>query len=179
MRFVWPIVKRLKTITAVQSPGSANQWCRKIVIDVLQCNLNDGFKSPPDYRWGMCLKAAKWPFTCCARVRLHCYYLHYFISVRNEVAKVMFLQVYVCPQGLGVVVSQRALQVVSQHALQQVSRGSACSRRRGLLRGGGVWRRHTPPASRHLLLRTVRILLECILVKACNKIKWKWAKTTL
>ena len=32
--------------------------------------------------------------------------------------------------------------------------GGACS-------GGGVWR---PPESRQLLLRTVRILLECILV---------------
>ena len=44
------------------------------------------------------------------------------ITVRNEVAKVMFLQVSVCPQGGGVL-SQHALQVVSQHALQQVSGG--------------------------------------------------------
>ena len=48
------------------------------------------------------------------------------------------------------VLSQHALQVVSQHALQQG--GSAL----------GVWR--SPPESRRLLLRAVRILLECILV---------------
>ena len=84
------------------------------------------------------------------------------VTVRNEVAKVMFLQVCVCPQGEVVsqhalqqvsrgVLSQHALQVVSQQALQQVSGGSApggsapggaCSR--GLLlggacSGGGVW----------------------------------------
>ena len=68
--------------------------------------------------------------------------------------------------------SQHALQVVSQHTLQQgvpapglrgglgggdgdtCSRGGACS--------GGVFT--SPPESRRLLLRTVRILLECILV---------------
>ena len=57
--------------------------------------------------------------------------------------------------------------VLSQHALQQ---GGACSWGGCLLPGGacsggvcsqGVWR---PPRSRRLLLRTVRILLECILV---------------
>ena len=73
----------------------------------------------------------------------------------------------------GGVVSQHALQVVSQHALQQVSggvpapSGGACSRgvpaprgacSRGMFGGD-------PPASRQLLMRTVRILLECILVK--------------
>ena len=42
-------------------------------------------------------------------------------TVRNEIAKVMFLQVCVCPRGG--VVSQHALQVVSQHALQQDSGG--------------------------------------------------------
>ena len=50
-------------------------------------------------------------------------YLNAFIfTICNKAAaKVMFLQVSVCPQrGL---VSQHALQVVSQHALQQVSRG--------------------------------------------------------
>ena len=41
-------------------------------------------------------------------------------TVRNKVAKVMVLQVCVCPWG---VVSQHALQVVSQHALQLFSRG--------------------------------------------------------
>ena len=58
---------------------------------------------------------------------------------------------------------------VSQHVLQQVSGGGvptlggACSRGEGLLTGGCL--EETPPASRRLLLRTVRILLECILVK--------------
>ena len=45
----------------------------------------------------------------------------------------------------------------SQHALQQVSRGGACS---GCLCVCGG----DPPASRWLLMRTVHILLECILV---------------
>ena len=45
-------------------------------------------------------------------------------TVRNEVAKVMFLQACVCPQG--VCVSQHALQEVSWHALQQVSGGGVC-----------------------------------------------------
>ena len=58
-------------------------------------------------------------------------------TVRNEIAKVMFLQVCVRPRGG--VVSQHALQVVSQHALQQVWGGwwypsMPCSRSRG----GGV-----------------------------------------
>ena len=66
-------------------------------------------------------------------------------TVRKEVAKVMFLQVCVCPQGWwwypsmpcsrslggGCVLSQHALQVASQHALQQVSRG--------VLGLGGIW----------------------------------------
>ena len=84
----------------------------------------------------------------------------------------MFLQVCVCPQGGGGVVSQHALQVVSQHALQQVSRGGGIPTclaggiptclaaglqggvpalgGGGLLQGGclllgrGVWRRHPP-----------------------------------
>ena len=55
--------------------------------------------------------------------------------------------------------------MVSQHALQQVSGGcllpgGACSW--GVPAPGGV--EETPPACRQLLLRTVRILLECILV---------------
>ena len=68
-----------------------------------------------------------------------------------------------CSRSPGVgVVSQHALQVVCQHALQQVPKGC--------LLGGGVpapgrgYVEETPPASRQLLLRTVRILLECILV---------------
>ena len=53
-------------------------------------------------------------------------------TVRNEVVKVMLLQVCVCPGG---VVSQHALQVLSQHALQQVSSGGAWS---GGVCSGGV-----------------------------------------
>ena len=89
----------------------------------------------------------------------------------------------------GGVLSQHALQVVSQHTLQwgrvcsqgvsapggfcshgvcsgrvPAPMGGACSG--GCLLWGvparGVWR---PPKSRQLLLRTVRILLECILVQ--------------
>ena len=43
----------------------------------------------------------------------------YLITVRNEVAKVMFLHVSVILFTGGGVLSQHALQVVSQHALQQ------------------------------------------------------------
>ena len=133
-----------------------------------------------------------------------------FITVRNEVANVMFLQVCVCSQE-GVVsqhplqvvsqhalqqvsrgmLSQHALQVVSQHDLQQVSRGSLlpggcllwggvvllrgvpapagvglllgrCACSRGVPAPGGLC--GDPSESRRLLLRTVRIILECILV---------------
>ena len=48
---------------------------------------------------------------------------HFIITVRNEVAKVMFLHVSVILFGGGVL-SQHALQVVSQHALRQVSGGA-------------------------------------------------------
>ena len=96
-------------------------------------------------------------------------------TVRNEVVKFMFLQVSVCPKG-GMVVLQHALQVVSQHALQQVSRGHALQEvSRGVPASGGsapgdaCWGVCSqgvcrPPQSRRLLLRTVRILLQCILV---------------
>ena len=66
------------------------------------------------------------------------------------------------------VLSQHALQAVSQHALQGGSawgvllhRGllGGCLVPGGLLPGGAWWR---PP--KRLLLRAVRILLECILV---------------
>ena len=69
-------------------------------------------------------------------------------------------------RGVGVVVSQHVLQVVSQHALQQVSGGVPAPR--GVPAPGGCLLRGgcggDPPGSRRLLLRTVRILLECILV---------------
>ena len=80
--------------------------------------------------------------------------------------------------GGGGVLSQHALQVVSQYALQQ---GGICSwgvcSQGGLLwegsapGGGGACSRGCgdPPESRRLLLRTVRILLECILVSTLRK----------
>ena len=75
---------------------------------------------------------------------------NFFITVRNENAKVMFLQVCVCPRdGGGVsqhalqqvsggegVLSQHALQVLSQHGLQQVSGGGGCLVLGVLLSGG-------------------------------------------
>ena len=71
-----------------------------------------------------------------------------------------------CSRSPGVcVLSQHALQVVSQHALQQVSRGWAPARGGGSAPGGlllGGCLVETPPG--RLLLRAVRILLECILI---------------
>ena len=85
------------------------------------------------------------------------------ITVRNEVAKVMFLHVSVSHSvhRKGRLLSQHALQVVSQHALQQgglllggvptpggcspgrsASGGGACSKGGLLWKGGGV---ETPP----------------------------------
>ena len=99
---------------------------------------------------------------CCFRNQLK------VITISYEVAKVMFLHVSVILfTGLGVV-SQHALQVVSQHALQQGGVLSQNALQWGvpalggcLLPGGGCG---DPPGSRWLLLRMVRILLECILV---------------
>ena len=75
-----------------------------------------------------------------------------FITVRNEVAKVMFLHLSVCPRGGG--------GSASVHA------GIPHSPPRSRHPPGGrhpAGSRH-PPSSRRLRLRTVRIVLECILV---------------
>ena len=58
------------------------------------------------------------------------------VTVRNEVAKVMFLQVSVIlfRGGEGWVVSQHALQVVSKHALHQ----GECAIQACLAAGGGL-----------------------------------------
>ena len=67
------------------------------------------------------------------------------ITVRNEVAKVMFSQVSVCPQGRGCLL------------------WGVPGLGRGLFPGGCPSMHWTPPRERRPL-RTVRILLECILV---------------
>ena len=91
--------------------------------------------------------------------------MFFIFTVRNEVAKVMFLHVSVilftggsavgggCSRG---VCSRVCLLRGSLRPGGACSSG-ACSR--------GVWR---PPQSRRLLLRTVHILLECILVAEIN-----------
>ena len=82
------------------------------------------------------------------------------LTVRNEVAKVMFLHVSVSHSVHGGgVLSQHALQVVSQHALQQ---GDACSR--GCLLGR-VWR--TPPQK-----QTVADGTHPTGMHSCLKISW-------
>ena len=98
----------------------------------------------------------------------------YLFTVRNEVAKVMFLQVCVCPEGRGWYPSMpcrwcRSMPCSRSPGECLLRRGYACSG--GACSGGGacsqgdVFVEETPPpASRRLLLRTVRILLECILV---------------
>ena len=82
------------------------------------------------------------------------------ITVRNEVAKVMFLQVCVCPQGVS---APRGCLVPG--GLVQGRR--VCLVPGGCLIGGGAclsacWDTNPPSRERQLLLQTVRILLECI-----------------
>ena len=91
------------------------------------------------------------------------------ITVRNEVAKVMFFTRVCDPVhgGGGVCYPSMHCRWYPNMALQQggSAPGGVCSRGEGLLRGGGGmlggWR---SPKSRRLLLWTVHILLECILV---------------
>ena len=104
------------------------------------------------------------------------------VTVRNEVAKVMFLHVSVIL--FGGVLSQNPLQVVSQHALQQVLWGVPVPGGSALAvpaRGGGAcswvggWSQGNPGGdppteNRRLLLQTVCILLECILVISRNEV---------
>ena len=114
-----------------------------------------------------------------------------FFTIRSEVAKVMFLQVSVCPRGGGggwypsmpcrwypSMPCSRSLGgcYPSMHCRWYPSMpcnrspGGVCLAEGCLLWGvptpggsapGGVWR---PPESRRLLLQTLCILLECILV---------------
>ena len=95
------------------------------------------------------------------------------VTVRNEVAKVMFLQASVCPQG-GCLVPGGCL-LRGSVCSWGVSTWGGCLLLGGcLLQGGWVsaprgwypsmhWGRH-PPQERQLLLQMVCILLECILV---------------
>ena len=95
---------------------------------------------------------------------------HTVITVRNEVAKVMFLQVSVCPQGN---LPQCMLgyhhyhpppdQTPPQGADPPGSDPLPSPWSRPPLTPGS----RSPPPQRWLLLRTVRILLECILVPKC------------
>ena len=79
------------------------------------------------------------------------------ITVRNEVAKVMSLQVCVCPQG-GCLV-------------RGVSGPGGMPDPEGV--GIPACIEADPPWERRLLLRTVRILLECILVIVkCGQISY-------
>ena len=97
-----------------------------------------------------------------------------FVTVRNEVGKVMFLQVSVCPRGGGSW-SGGAWSGVCAWSWGVPDPGG-CSRGclflGECLLGGGLVSQHAlrqnppPPRERWLLLRTVRILLECILVSA-------------
>ena len=122
------------------------------------------------------------------------YWNPYFLPSATKLRRLCFYTCLSVILFTGGVLSQHALQVVSQHALQQRGAIPACiaggiptyiavggvipaciaggipaclaarggSAPGGCLLQGGV---ETPPESRRLLLRTVRILLECILVK--------------
>ena len=106
----------------------------------------------------------------------YCPELVSIFTVRNEVAKVMFIQVCVCPQG----------RVLGLGGVPGTGGGSALllgvgvpGLGGGLLWGGGAWSggvcsgggggdipacTEADPREERLLLRTVRILLKCILV---------------
>ena len=89
------------------------------------------------------------------------------VTVRNEVAKVMFLQACVCPHGGGVCLSacwdttpplgSRQPPPWSRHPTPRSRHPPPGSRQPPL----GA----DPPSERRPPLRTVRILLECILVE--------------
>ena len=86
----------------------------------------------------------------------------YIFTLRNEVAKVMFLQVCVCPQGGGGVGGIPACLAGGIPACLAAGLQEGCLLLAGACSGGCGG---DPPASRRLLMRTVRILLECILVQ--------------
>ena len=101
---------------------------------------------------------------------------HTVITVRNEVAKVMFLQVSVCPQGD---LPQCMLGYHHYHT-PPGTRHTPRIRHPPRSRPSRIrppplppWSRppltpgSRPPPPRWLLLRTVRILLKCILVPKC------------
>ena len=90
----------------------------------------------------------------------------YVITVRNEVAKVMFSQACVCPQGGSDLVPGRGGGFLFQGGVCSaggVCSGGVCSAG-GVCSGGCLLCTEAAPRQRRLLLRTIRILLECILV---------------
>ena len=89
--------------------------------------------------------------------------IQYIFTVHNEVAKVMFLHVCVCPQG-GSTWAGIPPEPGTPPEDQVHPPGTRYSRRDQVHPPGT---RYTPPHSRRLLLRTVRILLERILVLIC------------
>ena len=94
------------------------------------------------------------------------------ITVCNEVAKVMFLHLSVCPRG-GVCLSAGIPPPGSRHPPEQTPpRSRPLQSRHPPPKQASPGSRSLPPKTRHppswqLLLRTVRILQECILVDLC------------
>ena len=89
------------------------------------------------------------------------------VTVRNEVAKVMFLQVSVCPRGVpaprGCLVGRGGCLVLG------MGKGAWSGGVPGLGGGGGIPAcTEVDPRERQLLLQMVCILLECILVYCCT-----------
>ena len=96
-------------------------------------------------------------------------------TVRNEVAKVMFLQVCVCPQQ-----GSASVHVGIHPPETSFAPGSRLPPPReqtphlGSIHPPrpGSPQEQTPPPRRWLLLRTGRILLECILFGICGHLLW-------
>ena len=108
----------------------------------------------------------------CWRVRRYIYH------PQTKFAKVMFLHVSVCPQGVGVVSQHAGVwpggspgphrgEGVPRPTPEGVSRPTSRGVSRPTPRGVSQHALRQTPPSRQLLLRAVRILLECILVIAC------------
>ena len=113
-------------------------------------------------------------------------------TVRNEVAKVMFLHLSVrwCYPSMHCR-WYPSMPCRGCLLLGDLLPGRGCACSRGACSWGGGWVcsggvpapggscLETPPESRRLLLRTVRILLECILVLIFVQFRGKMAKTVV